>query len=339
MVQPSLRPTEVLPDRPLVSVILSNFNYGRFLAQAIESVLRQSYPCVELIVVDDGSTDDSRAVIQSYEGRLTAIFQQNSGQPAAFNQGLAQAQGEVICFLDADDYFHPEKVAKVVSAFQEHRSWVQVSHGWLTIDQEGRTLGRNSSRRFSRGEVRDLLLTWGRYAVGITSGLSYRRSVLTQVMPLPAQPKAADTYLTATVPFYGEVGAIDEPLMYYRMHGNNRRAHSDNLPYIIQQREDTCSCINRAARQTQLSQRFDLNQDADYRGFRAIQTGGITWGAALGVIGLSLRESFAIGRSPLDTLNRLVQRGGCVLLSPNEARALLRLGARGYMRTCFGGKA
>ncbi|MEL6334977.1 MAG: glycosyltransferase, partial [Cyanobacteria bacterium J06626_26] len=91
----------------LVSVIISNYNYGRFITEAIESVLNQRYSNVELIVVDDGSTDNSRDIIQSYSHRLISVFQANSGQGAAFNAGLAQASGDIICFLDADDYYRP----------------------------------------------------------------------------------------------------------------------------------------------------------------------------------------------------------------------------------------
>jgi len=77
-----------------------------------------------------------------------------------------------------------------------------------------------------------------------TSGLAYRRLALKQILPIPGNPvlRIFDSYS-----FYGHVGCINEPLMFYRMHGNNRRAHSDNLPYLIEQREDTAACINKAA--------------------------------------------------------------------------------------------
>ncbi|MEO1180761.1 MAG: glycosyltransferase, partial [Cyanobacteria bacterium J06636_28] len=119
----------------LVSVIISNYNYGRFITEAIESVLNQTYSNVELIVVDDGSTDNSRDIIQSYSHRLISVFQENSGQGAAFNVGLTQASGDIICFLDADDYYRPDKLEKVVAAFETHPEWVQISHGRTSIDK------------------------------------------------------------------------------------------------------------------------------------------------------------------------------------------------------------
>ncbi|UFP93730.1 glycosyltransferase family 2 protein [Gloeobacter morelensis] len=320
-------------DEPLVSVLICNYNYGRFVGEAIGSVLEQTYRNIELIVVDDGSTDDSRQVIGAYSDRLRAIFQQNGGQGAAFNSGLAEAHGEIICFLDADDYFHREKVARVVRAFAEHPEWVQLAHNWISVDIDGRPMGRNPVRRFTRGDIRTLLLRWGRYGWGITSGLSYRRVVLERVLPIPKRPRAADTYLTATVPFYGQVGGIADQLMYYRVHGKNRRARSDNLPYLLQQREDTCVCINTAARDSGLAERFDIRCDGDYRGFKALESGGGSWSDAFGICWLSLREFAALRRKPAEALARLAQRLGCVLLPPEQARALLRLGLQGYVRS------
>ncbi len=316
--------------KPLVSVIISNYNYGCFISQAIESVLAQTYQQFELIVVDDGSTDNSREVIESYKDCLTAIFQKNAGQGAAFNAGIAQSKGEIICFLDADDYFHKEKIAKVVTAFLNHPEWVQISHCWISVDREG--LPTNCIlKALSQGDVCNLLLQRGKYAWGITSGLAYRWLALQQVLPIPKQPRAADTYLTASVPFYGKVGCINEPLMFYRLHGNNRRAHSDNLPYLLEQREDTAACINKAAADVGLSNRFNIQRDVDYRTFKAMQLGGVPWTEVLQILWLSLQESIAIRRSPSDTLNRLVQRGICAAF-PSEGRAVLRLGLRGYLR-------
>jgi hypothetical protein len=118
--------------------------------------------------------------------------------------------------------------------------------------------------------------------------------------------------------------------MFYRIHGKNRRAHSDNLPYLIEQREDTAACINKAAANVGVSNRFDIQRDVDYRCLKALQLGGVHWTEALQILWLSLQESIAIRRSPTDTLNRLVQRGICVLF-PSEGRAVLRLGLRGYL--------
>ncbi|WP_017297392.1 glycosyltransferase family 2 protein [Nodosilinea nodulosa] len=103
---------------PIVSVIIMNYNYGSFLPVAIESCLGQTYPKVEVIVVDDGSTDDSVQVIESYGDRIIPVLKPNGGQASALNAGYAASRGDIICLLDADDLFLPERVTQVVELFQ-----------------------------------------------------------------------------------------------------------------------------------------------------------------------------------------------------------------------------
>ncbi|MGF1480896.1 MAG: glycosyltransferase [Cyanophyceae cyanobacterium] len=318
-------------EHPFVSVVIANYNYGCFLSQAIESVLQQTYQNFELLVVDDGSTDRSREILESYRGKMTAIFQANAGQGAAFNLGIARSSGEIVCFLDADDYFRKDKLAKVVAAFQEHPQWVQISHGRISVNREGKPIGQGYLAH-SRGDVRPLLLQWGKYAWSITSGLAYRRQTLQKVLPIPTQrSEAADTYLAATVPFYGEVGCIDEPLMFYRMHGNNLQARNDDLKYLLHQREVTAAYINQAALKAGLNQQFDLRRDVDYRSLSVLQQGQSSWIEAWRILWLSLQESIAIGYSPQNTLERFLRRGICALF-PAQGKAVLRLGLRGYLR-------
>jgi len=280
--------------------------------------------------VDDGSTDNSREVIESYGDRLIAIFQGNAGQGEAFNVGITRSKGEIICFLDSDDYFYKDKLAKVVAAFLDHSEWVQISHGRTSVNREGAIIGRDPTF-FSQGNVRNLLLRWGRYAWAVTSALAYRRSALQQVLPITTkQSEAADTYLTATVPFYGEVGCIREPLMFYRSHGDNMQSRSINLPYLIRQRELTAAYINQAASKVGLNRHFDLQRDSDYRSFKALQLGGGSWTEGLQIIWMTLLESMAIRHDPKDTLERLLRRGVCTLF-PSEAKAFLRFGPRRYL--------
>ena len=109
------------------SVIINNYNYGRFLGSAIESALTQSYPNVEVIVVDDGSSDDSRQVMASFGKRIFPIYKTNGGQASALNTGFANSSGDIIIFLDADDLLHPTLVERVVNAFHAE---AQVHDGW-----------------------------------------------------------------------------------------------------------------------------------------------------------------------------------------------------------------
>ncbi|MDJ0593517.1 MAG: glycosyltransferase [Pleurocapsa sp. MO_226.B13] len=321
---------------PLVSVIICNYNYGRFISQAIDSVLNQTYKNFELIVVDDGSTDNSRQVIESYNTQIIALFQKNAGQGAAFNTGIAEAKGELICFLDSDDYYREDKLEKVVAEFTEHPEWVQISHGRTSVDREGNIIGKDPTF-FSEGDVTPLLLKWGRYAWAITSALCYRRSVINKILPIPQSIRAADTYLTAAVPFYGEVGCINEPLMFYRKHGNNQRSQINKINILLKERQDTARCINQTAIDTGKNQIFDINNDADYRSVRVMQDGKGSWRETITILGLTIKEARDIGQSPKDTLERILRRCICAF-SPDEGKIFLRFGPKRYLKYRLTGK-
>jgi len=331
-------------DRPLVSVIIDNYNYGRFLQAAIDSVIAQTYQNFELIIVDDGSTDHSREVIEAccraYQNaenqrdQIVPIFQDNAGQGGACSRGFAEAKGEIICFLDADDYYHPQKLEKVVQAFQSHPNWIQIAHCWTTVDIEGNPKGRSTSTILSQGDVRPMLLRWGKCASGITSALAYRRQALAAVMPAPSRC-IIDSYLNASVPFYGDVGCINERLMYYRIHGKNVQAYNNNVAYLIQERQKIANFINQAAERSGNPRRFDLQNDVDYRAYRVVEQGRATWGERLQIMKLSIQESIELRRSLRDSLIRFLFRSLFVLF-PKEGTTLLGLGLRSYVKQKLG---
>src|SRR5438093_12916614 len=103
------------------SIIITSYNYGRFLKETIDSALAQSIDDVDVVVVDDGSKDNSREVICSYGGRIVPILKENGGQASAFNAGFSAARGDVICFLDSDDLLLPDALAKAIPHFEHHR--------------------------------------------------------------------------------------------------------------------------------------------------------------------------------------------------------------------------
>lgn len=94
-----------MKDRPLVSILINNHNYERFIGESIDSALNQDYPHTEVVVVDDGSTDNSRQIIASYNNRIVPVFKENGGQASPFNVGFAASKGETICLLNSDDVF------------------------------------------------------------------------------------------------------------------------------------------------------------------------------------------------------------------------------------------
>ncbi len=102
----------------LVTVIIPSYNCEAYIAETINSVLAQSYPSIELIIVDDGSTDKTQDIIRSYGNKLKLISQDNAGVCVARNRGIQEATGEYICLLDHDDFWYPDKISQQVKAFQ-----------------------------------------------------------------------------------------------------------------------------------------------------------------------------------------------------------------------------
>jgi glycosyltransferase involved in cell wall biosynthesis len=106
-------------NEPLVSVIIPCFNGGRFLREAVNSIKRQGYPSIEIIIVDDGSTDDSAAIAAELGAAVTYIFQENRGLPGARNTGLDHVRGELITFLDQDEVYSDDKIRLQVDLFED----------------------------------------------------------------------------------------------------------------------------------------------------------------------------------------------------------------------------
>src|SRR5271156_3130087 len=106
--------------RPLLSVLIDTYNHEKFIEQAIVSVLEQDFPMqdVEVLVVDDGSTDGTPQILRRFEPRIRNLRKTNGGQASAFNLGIPECQGELIAFLDGDDWWAPNKLALLVEAFQ-----------------------------------------------------------------------------------------------------------------------------------------------------------------------------------------------------------------------------
>ncbi|MCU0567765.1 MAG: glycosyltransferase, partial [Oculatellaceae cyanobacterium Prado106] len=180
------------------------------MPDAIASALNQTYPHLEVIAVDDGSTDRSRAVIEQYGDRIIAIFQANGKQGATFNSGFAASKGDIIVFLDADDYLFPEAIERVVAAWRP--GLAKVHYRLQVVDTVGEPLGNTfppTGCNLDQGDLWQFILEKGGYTSVSTSGNALSRTALAQVMPIPdAYRTTADDYLSYQIPFYGEVVAI-----------------------------------------------------------------------------------------------------------------------------------
>ena len=212
------------PAAPRISILIDNFNYQGFLPQSIESALGQVYPQVEVVVVDDASTDGSRAVIERYGERVVpVVLPVNGGQAAAFNAGVRACHGDVVMLLDADDFLYPEAAERVAAAWRPGLS--QVHYRLHLADATGALLGTHPRRELAldAGDLVPRLLATGGYQSTVTSGNAFSRAVLERILPIPVETFriSADGYLVTAAPFHGQVAAIEEPLGVYRLHGAN----------------------------------------------------------------------------------------------------------------------
>ena len=224
----------------LVSIVVTNFNYARFLRVAIDSALAQTYPLIEVIVVDDGSTDGSRGIIASYGERVRPIFKANGGHVSADNVGYLATSGDVVLFLDADDALHSTAIERAVAAMAPGVSAVQMPV--MTIDEDGRPLGSVLPvlpKRWGPAEIRRTMRRTGFYPYPPTSGNAYARWFIARIMPVdPARVHAGlDGVLNGTAALHGDVIVLRDPLAYYRFHGSNAgaaiRLRPERLNYYV----------------------------------------------------------------------------------------------------------
>jgi glycosyltransferase involved in cell wall biosynthesis len=208
---------------PLVSVLITAHNYGRFIEEAIESAMSQDYPGdrMELVIVDDGSTDDTAERVRKYGAKVRYFCKPNGGQASALNLGLAEARGEIVALLDADDLFLPGKLKRIVDAFQQDPTLGMVYHRLLEWYVQ---TGEPRERSFSAisGDIHKAPDRFLSYVAEPASCISFRRSALNPLLPIPEGIRMlGDCYLVTLIPFLAPILAIPEFLALYRIHGNN----------------------------------------------------------------------------------------------------------------------
>ncbi|MGB7248567.1 MAG: glycosyltransferase [Phormidesmis sp.] len=211
----------------LTSIIINNYNYAEFLEDAILSALKQdSAMPIEVIVVDDGSTDNSRKVIAAYEDRITSVLKQNGGQASAFNAGYEAATGDIICLLDADDYFYSQKITEISKIFQQYPDAGWCFHELEEVDKNGHVHHRERRclKKFEFVFLRDVLVggTKFRHHFPATSGLCFRRHVLETIFPMPeAFNIAADSYVRLSAIYLCPGVLSPKRYAVHRQHGSN----------------------------------------------------------------------------------------------------------------------
>ncbi|KLU63989.1 MULTISPECIES: glycosyltransferase [Desulfosporosinus] len=212
---------------PLVSVVIPTYNHARYITQAVESALKQTYQNVEILVVDDGSTDNTAEVIKPYLTQVHYIYKENGGTSSALNYGIEQAAGKYVCWLSADDMFEPEKTAKQVLLLESDPSLGFCYTSFMIIDALGNIT--HLIRSFYTANTHDMVLRLMDACFINGSTVMMRKSALEKTGGFDETlPTAHDYDMWFRLLRNGPCGFIDEQLLKYRWHGENMSLYGVN---------------------------------------------------------------------------------------------------------------
>jgi glycosyltransferase involved in cell wall biosynthesis len=219
--------------KPLVSVLIDTYNHERFIERAIVSALEQDFPQAEreVIVVDDGSTDSTAEIARKFEPNVRLIRKPNGGQASAFNAGIPECRGEIVSFLDGDDWWVINKLQLVVGELEKNPELGTVGHGFYEAYPDGRPHGVVTPERNALLHLQDLptarLFTHLRCFLGTTK-ITIRKKLLNQILPFPEELVIeADEYMFTLAPALAPALVLDKPLFYYRFHEGNLFQYSE----------------------------------------------------------------------------------------------------------------
>lgn len=212
---------------PLVSAIIIVFNKGQFIRSALESLFKQDYPDVrmEIIVVDDGSTDNTPEILKEYVSRIIHIRQENKGIASARNKGMSVAKGEIITFLDADDEWHEGRIRKVVNKFIENPDAGLIYYPIELIDDKGVIIHKNFYRAFGykegiSGWISKEIFSGQAFCGG--SSFAFKKDIIDKIYPIPEDiRRGIDYYMASVSSCLAPAGYVPEILGKYRLHGRN----------------------------------------------------------------------------------------------------------------------
>jgi len=206
-----------------LSVVVVNYNYGRFVGEAVASALALRWEDVEVVIVDDGSTDGSPAVIESYRDRVAILRTENAGQRVAANRGYALTTGDVVVFLDSDDVLPPDLPRRLAEVWTPAASKAQFR--MQRIDEHGAAIGTPFPEYRpvpTPSDIRRWATETTAYPTPPGSGNAYSRWFLDLLFPVgPEVGDAADSACLAAAPLFGDVLTVPDVVVAYRRHGTN----------------------------------------------------------------------------------------------------------------------
>ena len=243
---------------PLISILINNYNYANFIDAAINSALNQSYSNLEVIIVDDGSTDNSAAIISKYTDRVKHIQKENGGQASAINYGFSLCKGDFVLILDSDDVLYNNAIKLCVSAIENSSGSVAKVQAPLIIKScDEATNGKKLPYQLLQtGSFRQFSLDNGpaSYPCPPMSGNLWSSHFLTQVLPIPEScyRTSADAYLFTLAPLFGNFVSLQEPIGIYRLHDRNsywnKEINPKKMRREIYQYKQRCLSMEKFAR-------------------------------------------------------------------------------------------
>ena len=212
--------------KPFVSVLIDTYNHERFIEKAIVSVLKQDFPAAEreILVVDDGSTDGTAGIVRRFEPHLRLIRKANGGQASAFNAGIPECKGEIVAFLDGDDWWAPGKLSRVTDVLRSEPTVGLLGHGILEAFSDGsvRRATPEKNERLQLTSVAAARVFRLRKSFLGTSRMILRADLARRILPIPETLVIeADEYLFTLGAFLNELVILEDALTYYGIHGGN----------------------------------------------------------------------------------------------------------------------
>ena len=236
---------------PLVSVLIDTYNHERFIEEAIVSVLQQDFPHddTEILVVDDGSTDRTPEIVRQFEPRLRLIRKPNGGQASAFNAGIPEARGEIVAFLDGDDWWAPNKLSRVMQAMSADPAIGFVGHGIVIVFLDGRMQSETLCEgfRFQANSAEGVRLFRRRGSFMGTSRMAIRADLLRRIGAVPESLVVqADEYLFTLAAVLAGVQILPETLTHYRLHDANGFLFSVYNPQLLRRKQQVLAALAQA---------------------------------------------------------------------------------------------
>ena len=234
--------------RSFVSVLIDTYNHERFIEQAIVSVLEQDFAAAdrEIIVVDDGSTDRTPEIVKKFEPRVRLMRKENGGQASAFNAGIPECKGEIIAFLDGDDWWAPNKLRRVAQTMNADASVGIVGHGIVNVQRDGREQAEilREGFHFQASTIEGARLFRRRGAFLGTSRMTIRGGLLRLIGPVPeAIEIQADEYLFTLAAVFAVAQVLPEALTYYRLHETNSFQSANHDPQKLRRKKKSLAML------------------------------------------------------------------------------------------------